>query len=147
MLTKLSQRGFSQPVLGGCCLSWRLKPGVCAQKLHSRWCWGVCFPPLRHIPGREVVPGCFFFLPGEFLAALGSSRTGPAHVPLQTSLFLARRCRLDAASSVPRASARSPVDAPWFPSGLPKNARQDLDRRHLGGLTATKQRAGRSIVI
>lgn len=43
MLTKLSQQGFSQPVLGDCCLSWRLNPGVFAPKPHSLCGWLFAF--------------------------------------------------------------------------------------------------------
>lgn len=114
----------------------------------------VCFPPLwhgpTHFPGREVFPGCFSFLPGEFLAsraALGSSGTGSAQVALQTALFIALRCRLDAASSVTQANVHSRADAPWLRQACPKNARQDLDTRlpaeppprHLGRLMAMNQ--------
>lgn len=39
MLTKLSQGGFSQPVLGDCCLCWSLNPRFFPKKPHFHCGW------------------------------------------------------------------------------------------------------------
>lgn len=107
---------------------------------------GGCFPLVwhgpTHLPDREVFPGCFSFLPGEFFGWPGCARPRAGCSPngrIYSSVMPAGCCQL--ANAGQRFTPKRMLCG--FLRLARKNARQDLDRglpaEHLGGLVAIKQ--------